>query len=73
MKLRKLCKCCRKKLTIAFGATKYCNSCSLHVNDLVKLIHYWKNKAKLTIKLQQEAKRLRLALKIVEEKNHENR
>ena len=67
-KARKLCSCCRKKLTIVFGATKYCNSCSLHVNDLVKLIYYWKNKSKVSVKWQQENKRLRLALRLAEEK-----
>lgn len=68
MKTRINCLCCGKKLRIAFGATKYCNSCSLHVNDLIKKIHYWKNKSKLTIKLQQEAKRLRMLLNIKNEK-----
>jgi hypothetical protein len=72
MKTRKNCICCLRKLKIAFGATLYCNECSLHINNLVKRMHYYKTKSRASVKLQAENKRLRLALKLAEEKN-ENR
>jgi len=67
-KAPKNCSCCGRKLKISFGATKYCNNCSYHVNNLVKKMHYYKNKARLSVLLQQETKRLRLLLKIKKEK-----